>query len=467
MNFKTKLQNQLNTYTIYQNQLSNIIKVSLVFFFALIIAACDETDEFGSDYLPEQDLLDVYYDDSFNCKTYTISDADVRTDGFTTALIGSYIDPVFGPAKAEFAAQLRIASSRKFDLTARVDSVVLELLNDANVVQTITGNDTIEEYKNLYYGKLGTTQKVSVHRLAEDIIYMEGSEPKAYYGHTTFNYEDNPIGTLEYAPQENDSLLRIKLSRDFGQELIDSAKVDSTYFYSNDKFFTLLKGLIVKADNNYVDGAIMGFNLLSSSSKLSIYYHEDTVDSYYNFSLASYYSGRAALFEHDYSATQFYEALQQEEQIKDSVIFIQGMSGVKGKIYFPDIHRLNENGEKIVINKANLIIYPAEMANQDEYPYPEEMVLVYSGEDGKEQYLTEYYDYENSTYSGELYDSNNKYYLFSIPVYLQDILDGKIEDKGLFLIPGKRVSNPSRLVITSETHPTRPMTLKLTYSVLE
>ncbi|MBA3705349.1 MAG: hypothetical protein H0W84_05470, partial [Bacteroidetes bacterium] len=70
--------------------------------FSICLTSCDESSVVGLDVQPSNDLLNVSFQDTTTIITKTIREDSLRTDealvGFAGALIGKYIDPVFGEA---------------------------------------------------------------------------------------------------------------------------------------------------------------------------------------------------------------------------------------------------------------------------------------------------------------------------------------------------------------------------------
>ena len=129
-------------------------------------ASCDKSSVIGLDVQPANDLLNVKFDDTAKLYTKTVREDHLRTDqGLITsgtALIGKYIDPLFGETQASMYSQLRQPNNlgaTSFGTNPVCDSIVLSLV-----------------YGGAYYGEaVGRrplrTQKINVYEVMNDISH--------------------------------------------------------------------------------------------------------------------------------------------------------------------------------------------------------------------------------------------------------------------------------------------------------
>ena len=138
--------------------------LSATFLFALFLSvSCKKkVNSVGQNTIEQNELLSSSGVDTFSITTYTISDNldSLVTSNAVYGVLGSYNDPVFGPANAQIYTQVRLkAFSPNFypsvDDTITIDSVVLGL-----------------EYAGFeyadYYGLTGI-QKVDVYEITENV----------------------------------------------------------------------------------------------------------------------------------------------------------------------------------------------------------------------------------------------------------------------------------------------------------
>ena len=202
--------------------------------------------------------------------TYTTKEDSLRSDEASYALLGSYLDPVFGLHSASFYSQLRLSSNNAdFGTSPVADSIVLTLV-----------------YKAVY-GDTLTPQTVNVYELDEN-IYRDSS----YYSNDAFATAGVMLGSKTFVPAPLDSVwvdsvkkappLRIKLDPFLAQRFI--AVSGSANLADNSSFLEFFKGIYVTTNPVGSKGAILSFDLLNSLSQVTMYYKNSTSDSLkYNF----------------------------------------------------------------------------------------------------------------------------------------------------------------------------------------
>ena len=159
--------------------------------------------------------------------------------------------------------------------------------------------------------------------------------------------------------------------------------------------------------------------------------------------------------------------LNKDTSVGKQKLYLQADGGVRNIIKFPALKEFIKNG-KIIINEAELVI-PISETNYGNLIPPDKLALARLAGDGTVYFLS---DNTNPTGDdiafGGYYDSSKKEYRFRIKRYLQQILDGLIEDNGLYLrISGSSVRG-NRLVIngTKKDNIANPNSfrLRLTYT---
>ena len=147
-----------------------------------------------------------------------------------------------------------------------------------------------------------------------------------------------------------------------------------------------------------------------------------------------------------------------DSTMQDSVFYIQGLSGVYGKIQLDGVaHWLDSM--PVVLHKAELLIgkYTPETLTPDSlitnlslrYKIDNKWAISY---DGFISYLGNL----------RLYSCD---YSINITSHLQRVLEGEIEDRGLYVFPSN-YSEVSRSVLYSGSNNSKKMKLKLTYTKL-
>jgi hypothetical protein len=432
--------------------LSLCIPILLLSFFN----ACKEPDTIGMNIQPMGDQLNVA-DTNFRLTAYTKKEDSIRSDETVYNLLGTNDDPVFGKNTASFYTQLRLsADNPTFGDTPVVDSVVLSLA-----------------YKKLY-GDSFALQTVKVYEIARDIY-----KDSLYYSNREILTMGTVLGSKTFVPEPNDSVaiysdtvaphLRINLNKQWAKQKFLDAQ-GSSNLLNNTNFLNYFKGIYVASTGASGTGAIMGFDLLNSLSRITLYYHNNTQDSLkYNFVI----NENCARINH-FSHSKYYYAdpyLRSEisggaDTVKgDSILYIQSMAGLKVRIEFPTLKDLVKYG-KIAVNKADLIV---SLDDNDytvsSYAPPPQLVLI-EELDGKIRFLLD--QYEGMTFYGGAYNSSKKEYKFNIARHIQQIIDGAKDNLGLSLIvwTADRPNSANRVVLKGPKRKTGNLRLEITYTKL-
>ena len=441
----------------YNKRMSKILPRLLVgakFFLVLLlsisisITSCDESSVVGLDVQPANDLLNVNYQDTTTLITKTVKVDSLRTDEAllisADALLGSYLDPVFGRTTASLYTQLRLPTNNPLFGTAPViDSVILSLV-----------------YDPIYYGKrIRVEQKVNVYKVSEDI-----KGENSYYSTNSLSVEAFDLANnYGFIPEPSKSItisnellkpqLRIPLDISFGQAILD--KQTTTDLASNTAFQSFVKGIYITTEGttglNTAEGNILRFKMADAQTKLTLYYHNAAADSLkYDLALGSV--ARFSRFTHDYStavdgnlAAQLHTT---PPPVQNDVVFIQSMAGIKTTIEFPYIMNMIKSGA-IAINKAELVIKADLTPNStymlDTFAAPTRLVLFGTNDDGTNYVLPD--ANEGDTYFGGSYNASAHEYRFNIARYIQQVLTGKRKNNALHLIASSGAINANRVVI--------------------
>jgi len=442
-------------------------ELGFAIFFLLIacLFSCKEPDTIGLEVQPVNDQMNVLFSDSTTIVAYTVAEDSVRTDETIYNLLGSYKDPVFGTASASFFAQLRLAANGFPYGTTPVgaDSLILCLAYSG------------------YYGDIRVPQTVKVYEIDQD-VYRDS----AYYSNRKIAVNPTQIASLYFTPKPYDSVmvdgvksgpqLRIKCDLNFATQLLQTAQSNYT---DNTAFLKFFKGLYITTvpvtNNDYhlpcVDkGAILYFNLLSSLSRMTLYYHHtsppDTLKLKNNF-VFNEYSARVNKYNH-YRFADATPDLRKQVTLHDSTlgkknIYLQSMAGTKVIIKFPYLRNYVSTG-KIAINKAELILRVDDAdLSISAFAAPPTLALVKVNQNGNYTFLLD--EFEGASYWGGTYNSSKKEYRFTITRHLQNLLNHDVTDYGLALMVSGSSIQASRVVLLgTQLSFSNRLRLNLTYT---
>lgn len=425
----------------------------------LAIAACKEPEGIGLEVLPDGEQMPIAWIDTFTIEARTVKYDSVPTTGLAsgTYLIGDFADPIFGRVQSALYTQIDLGGTDLDFDGATVDSVVLNLTYAGSYGSTdkLTGTMTFGVYE------------IDSELDADSVYYSNATSPMLVA---------TPLAEHQFRPdlfasiptsQDTNLLppsLRIPLDSDFGQRILSSPNLAS-----QDVFNTEFKGLgILPIDasmaNNH--GSILYFNMFDSRSRIEVYYHDATEDSLFrNFELDVQADDVAEFttFNHEFS-------LEIENAIGDSTItgantlYLQSMAGVRMKLELPHLKELNNLGI-VAINKAELVV-PLDESIIVEHSVPTSLSVTGIQEDGGQSFLIDFF--EGGDYYGGSYDAENGEYVFNIARHLQSILNSpEEEDYGLYIVTSGSSVNARRGVFNGPQHVSKPMKLRMTYTIIE
>lgn len=418
----------------------------------ILLSSCEEPDVIGLNVQPPGDQLNLAETDTISLITYTVREDSLRSDETTYALLGSYLDPVFGLHSASFYSQIRLSSNNtSFGSNPQADSIVLTLVYNAA------------------YGDTLTPQTVKVYELIESI-----DKDSSYYSNDAFTI-GSLLASKAFVPAPLDSVkidgvkkaphLRIKLEPSLAQRFIDAS--GSTSLSNNSNFLDFFKGIFVTTDPVNSKGAILSFDLLNSLSQVTMYYKNDNADSLkYNFVINENCARINHFNHHNYSQASSYlqSQLSGDTTKGDSILYLQSMAGLKVKIKYPYLMNLVANG-KIAINKAELIVKLDKNDFTENEFAPPALLTVLEEQDGKIRYILD--QYEGTNYFGGSFNKTKYEYRFNIARHIQQILDGEKDNLGLSLVVWTaNRSNTANRVVLNGSKRSDALRLSITYTKL-
>lgn len=392
----------------------------------LVFTSCKkDPSAIGLDLHPQSDKVTAAMIVSDGIRAYSFTEDSLTTDERSLALLGSYNDPVFGLASASFVTQMRLLTFNvTFGNNAQADSMIIML-----------------DYQS-YYGDTSIAQTFHLYELTQS-IYPDST----YYSNLSPGFltgQQAPIGTYTYQPRPKDTSLVISLPQAFAQKFIDAP---ASVWADNAAFLSFFKGFCFVADTMTPGGAIMYYNLLSTKTKVVLYFTNETTSSSYSFSINSN-CARINLFKHNFTSSQI-TALNDSLANPDH-LFIQAMAGTGVRLYLPGLETYRDSGA-IVVSKAELVIPVNSLYTSTIYPNPPKLLNVAFNENKTYSFLPDYLSGE--AYFGGSYNDAKKEYRFNIGRYVQQIIDGQREDFGIAILSGDNRVSAYRTVIKNTGNP--------------
>ena len=400
----------------------NIFK-HIAFLLVVFCFSCTDPDILGLEIQPESDNILIFNSLSSDFQTEIESEDSLRTDNVVSLTLGEIHDPIFGLNSAGFYTQL-LLTENNIDLGTNpiVDSVILSY--------TYSGS----------YGDLSQFDNISVQRVFTDL-----HNDSIYYSNTFQLAASNIYNVEEYIISEssNNPNIRIKLTNEFGQQIID---LGSEFLVDNETFLSQFQGLSLSA---FGSNAMLYLNPNGSESYFKIYYKNDENISD-TLSLDFQVGGDAA-------RVNIFNEKSSENIIEDiSKIYIQSMAGYKAKISFNNIDSLRALLRNQVINKATVEFNVLD-GSQSEYLAHNKLVLVRTNSAGENIFLSDFLLEGDDYFGGDL---NNEKYQFNITRYLYQLLTNPDYTPELYLLSGGGAVNANRTLLEKE------VLLKIYYSEL-
>lgn len=422
----------------------------------LLFAACKDPEGIGLDVLPDNEQMPIAWVDTFTIEARTVRVDSVRTSGRGTYVVGDFGDPIFGRVQSQLFTQFKLnAEPGPFSLDDELDSVVLNLAYSGS------------------YGridKLRGTHTFGVFEIEDDLV-----EDSTYYSDDFVqNVSTTPLAVKTFKPDLLNNIgtlrdtigpsFRVRLDDQLGQRILASSNLSS-----NDVFSDEFKGLNIRSLSTAMPsdfGSLLYFNLESASSRLELYYHNNAEN---EDSLVYWFDidNRNAIYTnvtHEFSI-DIQNALDENQNVGDEKLYIQSLAGTRIRAYFPHLRQLNELGN-IAINKAELVL-PVNEDELDDFATPTILSVNNINAGDSALVIVDSFEPDGISYYGGAYDSDNKEYVFNIARHLQSILNEPDEtDYGIYITSLNAV-DARRAVFNGPEHPTRPMKLRMTYTIIE
>lgn len=405
------------------NNWRKAILLSACFVFTLsILPSCKKTSsKFGTEALDINDLLASGGVDTFQLKTYSVLEDSLPTDNQIFGIFGAYHDPKLGIVNASLYTQMSISGTVTLQPgTATVDSVILSL-----------------NYGG-YYGKLDP-QTFEVYQL-QDMIYKDST----YYRNTTKatiggNLVDpasatqtpntsNKVVIDQDGDGDADTLnpqLRLKLDNALGQQFVDDIIAGNSAFASSDAFLSsgYFKGFKINVANPTPangKGAVLYFNLGNSQTKMTIYFKHSADDPQNQRRVDLVINSACGDFNHvEVDHLSYHIADVLSNPLNGQTQFYTQSFDSRAVIEFPSIDNLKSTS---VINNALLYI-PVSYQNGSFYYPSVNLELGYKTDEG-----------DIVTFRTASYNNAQKAFILDLRDYIQDIVSGKAENRGLYII---------------------------------
>jgi hypothetical protein len=418
---------------------------------ALVGVACERnTGEIGLDFV-DQNSLKIGKLESVEVVATTEAFDSLVTEKPAYLMLGSYEDPIFGKASANFATQVILSTMQPdFGENATVDSVFMYL--------PFIG----------FYGDTAASFGLTVKQLDQHI-----SADSTYYAHSVFTGSTVLADTVVQpqpgrkrrvhgmvAPNE---VIGLRLNTAFFQSQIVDASADSAAdFSSNTNFLEYFRGIYVEghADNQ----AIYQFSPGDQDMRIRFFFTNDSLRAdtvgpgYSVYDLLAWNVVKSAnTFVFDKSQADF-DLDAQDTLAGELTTYVQGMGGAMTVVRLTGLQALKDSN--YFVNYAELRI-PVREGSALRYANPAKLTaLLVSGND--RSLLT---GYVNGDPGGQLVVSSplrDRVYTLEITKFVQQWLNGKDSNEAkILLVPDRMSSSAARAVLNGNLDPFDPIRVDL------
>ena len=420
--------------------MTNLLRSIALLAIATLFSSCKKDwNELGSQLIVSDNLEVLSFDDQ-EIKISIVKEDSLSSLNMPTSFIGTINDAYFGRTNASLYTEFRMPSSDVvFGEFAVADSLVLSL--------DIEG----------YYGDTLSQLHFRLMQMLEQIETtitdsLDVDSAITIYTSDDFDYDNQELGNIELTIEPAvDTKVKVMLSNDLAQEFLDA---DASNFTDNEAFQSFFNGLHIACDDVTDNGLLLEFDLLSESSKLTLYYHTEEADSLsYDFQINSS-ADRMTRWVHDYSATEI-EGLIGLDNVDKA--YVQGSVGLRTYVDLPELASLQDSN--YVIHKAELIVPYISTDLDSIFATPGKLGLAAVNDEGNLEVLTEDQN-QGSTYFDGNRNELSKEYIFNIARYVHKVIEEGYTNRLSLYVPTS-VSQPERVLINNYFADSTGVRLKL------
>lgn len=245
-----------------------ICLLSIIISLLSVISACKKDSSIGANILPNGDLLNVHFTDTFTVTAKTLADTFLRTDKLSKNYLGVVNDAQSGFYKAATVMELDRPNLVYDDTLGpfTLDSVVLFMQYGA-----VYGDTTIPQ---------NFTVSTINNKIDENSLYYSNTTlfPPASQIGSVSNYYIHPTSTVSTFIGDSigtPSTLRIKLNDYVGYSILN---LGQNILRDSLQFKNAFPGIIVQNSNNS-GNAMVEINLASTKTGINIFYKNKYGDS--------------------------------------------------------------------------------------------------------------------------------------------------------------------------------------------
>jgi len=442
------------------------IKYSFLCLITFAVIACKKKPEIPLDGGVQDgtDALFALVSDTATIEIHTVKYDSLRTYRDQFKYLGSNQDPVFGRTNAGIFTNFSLPNN-----VSNVNFGENAVLDSAEFILTFTQN---------FVGDSTTPLRYQVHQLTQAMDY-----DNYYYTHHTIPYSTSVLtdAVRRISKTSGFYTIRLPLDKNYAAAILNNPQ----YLVSNSVFQSTYKGFYFTTQNTNLSpsaqGALMKIDLDNPISGVYLYYHDGSPSSAktpetYRLPFSNDYSARFNHVDYDYLSggnSLLIDQLDKSDTTKGKQnLFLKGIGGAKCVIRLPYLKNYSDSCP-ISVNRAELIfkVDQSFISATGNYEPPNMISLVACDPSGAEIYVKDQFYTTDLLRFGGSYDPINKQYVFNFARHAQDIVSGKLNNYGFYLVLAntdrfsvvRRDDKAERLILGGIANALYKPTFRLTY----
>jgi hypothetical protein len=440
---------------------------ALIVFTLLFSCKKDANSILGDDLNSNRKIGASFVDTVFHITAFTVPDDSLYIQNYTSFLLGTVKDSVFGTTTYNLVSQLLFNSASSLysenEIIEHIDSTIL-LIPYSGSYPLAANSDFLS----------GRKFEITLYEVNEDIRTSTESD-SAYNIHSTVAYSTQlhrEIVPPLYPPLSTDTTsvknIQLRLNNDAAMRIVSALK--EAGLDSSGEFSTKFKGLyfsITPAESDD-QSIVASFNAQSSGTQLTVFFNgngEDNPPSYYNFALGTHFTQIIK----DHSGSKVESALQ-DSVTGQQRLYMESIGGSRVRLKIPNLRWLIDTienpsaiREPLVINRATLIFKVANSLSNGVRPPSNIYLYKYIDSKTIESII------DNSFNGGGVYDADKGEYKIYITRWMQNLYNNNEEIPELDLSPVTdiRYFTPSQAIFYGTAAGENKVRLEVIYSVIK
>ena len=397
------------TSVLFRNSALSISAV--IAFLMLTVTSCEEKATIiGSGLLPKTDFLKIVTDTTIGVECYTLDSTSVITNSRAYSYLGRLNAPYFGDTRTDFVAQLRLIKPWPNNGPATIDSVKLYF----SIVGAKGTLDSTIRYLKLYE------------------IEEQLTATTKYYSSTTPILKIPDMGTypLPVISKDTSKNITIVLPKTFGAYLMSDTTRLTQDVEALD-FRSFFKGLYIRMEDATTP-LLIALPFSSANFFISVYYHSPRQNNLvYEFTISDK-SVRYNRYSHVFTPLAISTWRQHVVNgTKDTMVYLQPFNGVNPQLRIPGLETFRDS-LPMSVNKARLIFTPfLDGINYTADSIPPQILMRYTKSDTVKYIIPDYQ--VNPAFFDGTFSASKKTYSFNIASFVQEYLEGRIDQPFLEL----------------------------------